>query len=485
MVNPICPRIVVAGTHSGVGKTSVALALAASLSRRGLRVRPFKIGPDYLDPSYLQRASGCTCYNLDGWMSGKAYVQALFDRTSRGSDLALIEGVMGLFDGADPVHLAGSTAEVAEWLDAPVLLVVDAHGSARSLAAVVHGFVSFDDRIRVAGVIANRVGSERHAQSLRQSFHTERLPPLLGTIPRGAFPELPRRHLGLVTADQDSLPESTLDALADALERWVDLSQLLALVGYDPSRQDRAPAEINGTGCRRVRVGIAWDQAFHFYYQDNLEALESAGCAVIRFSPLHDEALPPDLSGLYLGGGYPECHAQRLAENHAMLASIRAFAGSGRPIYAECGGLMYLSRGIVTLDAQRHAMLGIVPCWTRMLDHRKHLGYVEFTLRSDSVLGARGDRFRGHEYHYSELLRDPTAVRGWRDVYQTRPPRGSTFESGGFQRGNILASYIHAHFASRPQAAMKFADLCEARNEQRHADQTFHRHPARQPGERG
>ncbi len=476
MVNARHSRLVVSGTHSGVGKTSVALALAAALSRRGLKVRPFKVGPDYLDPTYLERASGSTCYNLDGWMLGEAYVRALFDRAGGNADLALIEGVMGLFDGADPAGSAGSTAEIARWLDAPVLLVVDAQGAARSLAALVRGFASFDPRIRLAGVIANRVGSERHSRVLDESFRAERLPPLLGAIPRGAFPELPRRHLGLVTADPQSLPRTTLDALADALERYVDLPRLLCLTGHDrkrPNRPDYRPA----SGTRpRVSVGIAWDEAFHFYYPDNLEALEAAGCCLVRFSPLRDRKLPLDLHGLYLGGGYPESHARQLAENRGMRASIRAFAACGRPLYAECGGLIYLSQNLFTLDGESHPMLGILPGSTRMRDRRKHLRYVELTLLADSVFGSRGDRFRGHEYHYSELTDDPAAADGWRNVYRVAPasksgptavgpreasPPFTDLESGGFQRENILASYVHTHFASRPDAAMRFARRCE------------------------
>jgi cobyrinic acid a,c-diamide synthase len=412
-------------------------------------------------------------------MSSASYVRDLFERASQGADLAVIEGVMGLFDGADAAGLAGSTAEIAQWLDAPVILVVDAHGVSRSLAALVHGFVTFDKRVRVVGIIANHVGSKLHGRKLADSLEASGLPPLIGAVPRGGLPTLPHRHLGLVRADERSLPDGILSLFADAFDSYVDVSKLLTLAHDNVPARAQPLATPRASSVKRIRVGLAWDEAFHFYYPDNLEALESAGCELVRFSPLHDTMLPSSLSGLYLGGGYPESHAAQLSNNQSMLDSIRTFAGINRPIYAECGGLMYLSQGIVDREGHRHPMLGILPCWTRMLERLKRLGYVEVTLREDSLLGTKGDCVRGHEYHYSELLTDPTDATAWRRVYEVRRSRGEDSHPEGFQRDQILASYVHSHFASRPKAAKRFADVCGAFAEEHHACPSPHPHPPR------
>ncbi|MBM3889223.1 MAG: cobyrinate a,c-diamide synthase [Verrucomicrobia bacterium] len=490
------PRIVIAGTQSGVGKTSLALGLVTLQRRRRLRVQTFKVGPDYLDPTYLTLASGRPCYNLDGWMTGESYVKQLFARACRDADIAVVEGVMGLFDGANPGSSEGSTAEIARWLDAPVVLVADVHGMARSLAAVVHGYATFDRDLRVAGVIANRCGSERHAQWLAESLQAAKLPPLLGSVRRDALPQLASRHLGLVTAETARISQQMLDKLADALAPGLSLDAVLQVAGEAPpltepgsagvppagdgrgneqgersplpagSRASFAcPSQAGGTpalpsaprsSARPFKLGIAHDEAFHFYYPDNLEALEAAGCELVRFSPLRDRALPSNLDGLYLGGGYPEEHAAALAANGAMLDAIRGYANAGGPIYAECGGLMYLAEGIETPDGARHRLLGLLPAWTRMCPRRQSLGYVEVTLVEDSLWGRRGQKLRGHEFHYSELLGDPAHDSGWQTVYEASYRRQERAVREGFQRGSVLASYIHLHFASRPEAVRRF-----------------------------
>ncbi len=461
-MNVGCPRIVVAGAHSGVGKTSISLALVAALRRRGLRVQTFKVGPDFLDPTYLARASGSTCYNLDGWMTGGQYVRDLFSRAAQDADVAVIEGVMGLFDGADPVSSEGSTAEIALWLDAPVLLVVDACGIARSLAALVKGYTEFEPRLRLAGVIANRSGSERHATWLSESLAAAGLPPLVGAVSRDALPHLPSRHLGLVTADGENLPMRVLDEMAAAFESHASLDKVLKLARSAPplqaKRTEPKPA------ARRVRIGVAFDGAFHFYYPDNLEALESQGAELIRFSPVEDAHLPEGLHGLYIGGGYPEESAEGLAENRNMLDSIRRFAGSGRPIYAECGGLMYLSEGVDTRDARRYPLVGLLPTWTLACDRLRRLGYVEVMLTKDSVWGGRGLSWRGHEFHYSDLTVDPTVGTEWNTAYAVKRRRSDGITLEGYQSGPILASYVHAHFASRPELAAHFVEFCGEHN---------------------
>jgi len=449
------PRLVVAGTESGVGKTSLTLGLVMLLRRRGLRVQTFKVGPDYLDPTYLTVASGRPCYNLDGWMSGETYVRELFYRASQDADIAVVEGVMGLYDGADEGSLKGSTAQIAKWLAAPVLLVANVHGMARSVAALVHGYSSFEPGISVSGVIGNHCGSEGHARLLANSLRLAALAPLMGTIPRGALPELPSRHLGLVTADADRLPSATLDKLADALEPGLAVEQILEMA------RRAGPIALTGVSSPAprqygVRLGIARDEGFHFYYPDNLEALERSGCELVTFSPMRDASLPVGLKGIYLGGGYPEEYAAELSANIAMLESIRHFAAAGGLVYAECGGLMYVSEALETLEGKSYPMLGLLPATTRMSKRLQSLGYREVTLLRDSFWGKRGERLRGHEFHYSEMTRTP----GWPSAYQTGPRPSQEESCEGFQNdsGTILASYTHLHFASRPNAVEHFVD---------------------------
>lgn len=452
------PRIIIAGTGSGVGKTSLSLALVRALTRRGLRVQTFKVGPDFLDPTHLVRASGRTCYNLDSWMCGREYVGQLFQRVTAGADIAVIEGVMGLFDGASPDTSSGSTAEIARWLHAPVLLVVDAKGTARSIGAVIKGFDTFEPDLRIAGVIANRVGSARHAEWLAETVSSARLPPLVGCIPAKAFPSLPSRHLGLVTADAETLSPALLDSLADTLEKHVDLEKILALARTAPALS-QAPAPVrHPVAGRPVTIGIASDAAFHFYYPDNLECLQAQGAQLVHFSPIRDSRLPAGLDALYLGGGYPEEYAADLARNGGMMESIRQFAAAGGAVYAECGGLMMLSQSIETLDGLIHPMAGLLPFRTRMCARRQSLGYTEVTLKGDTLWGPEGTRLRGHEFHYSEIVGAPTDA-DWKPAYQIQYRRDPKPVLAGAQRGRILAGYVHLHFASHPDAVRTFLDF--------------------------
>jgi cobyrinic acid a,c-diamide synthase len=501
-VSASCPRIVIAGVSSGVGKTSVTLALVSALRKRGLQVQTFKVGPDYLDPTYLSVASGRPCYNLDGWMAGTDYVARLFEEKAAQADIAVVEGVMGLFDGSDPVGTDGSTAEIARVLQAPVILVVNVHGMSGSVAALVKGYAEFDSRVTVAGVVANRSGSERHGSWLAESLRANGLPPAVAAIPRGAFPELSSRHLGLVSADSRNLTDGILDALAKAMEQHGSVDEILRLAGakaqsgqianaetfarlreLTPSPRTRSgvqkldscfPRNDEQEGrpgrpsrfvtSRGLGLGVAFDEAFHFYYPDNLEALESAGFELVYFSPLRDQVLPDQLDALYIGGGYPETHAATLSANRVMLESVRRFAGSGKPLYAECGGLMYLAQGIELLDGERHEMVGLLPQWTRMLARLRILGYVEVSLSEDSLFGKAGEQLRGHEFHYSELVGDPACNGNWSHAYSLKRRRNAEITPEGFQSGTILASYVHTHFASRPDAANRFASIAEGRD---------------------
>lgn len=448
------PRLCIAGTSSGVGKTSIMVGIARALRVRGLRVAVFKCGPDYLDPSYHARAVSGPCHNLDGFMMGKQAVLGTFERASRGADIALIEGVMGLYDGASPIEDTGSTAEIAKWLRAPVLLVVDASGMARSLAALVQGFARFDPELQVAGVVCNRIGSRSHVALLRAALSE---PPVLGGLPVDNALAFAERHLGLRTAEEGAVPERLLDAWGERVAEWIDLDALVELARRAPSIEAPSTGE-QASVARRCRIGLAFDRALHFYYEDNLHRLEQLGAELVRFSPLDDRALP-SVDGLYLGGGYPELHAAELAENRALLDAIAGFADAGRPIYAECGGLMLLCQAIRTLDGARHAMAGVLPGEAVMHGRLRALGYVEVETRTDSILGPAGARFRGHEFRYSELEGVPEASSR---AYTVHKRRNGVRYAEGYVRGSVLGSYVHAHWAESPEIPAAFVAACRA-----------------------
>lgn len=444
-----CARLVIAGVSSGVGKTTVTCALALALRRRGLSVVTFKCGPDYLDPTYHARASGSPSHNLDGWMMGREAVLQTFARVCAGHDVALIEGVMGLYDGADPSSDLGSTAQVANWLKAPVLLVVDAGGMARSFAALVAGFVGFDGAPHIPGVLANRVGSRSHLELLRRALPSELA--LFG-LPKQHELRFPERHLGLRTADA-AVPDESFEAWAELAASWLDLDGLLALAGRTPlASAGRAPASV----ASKVRIGVAHDEAFHFYYQHNLLALEAEGAELVRFSPCRD-GLPERLDGLYLGGGYPELHARALAENRAMREAIASFAARGGPIYAECGGLMYLTRAIETLDGEQLPMVGLLPRTARMASRLQALGYAEVTTTRETVLGPAGVELRGHQFRYSDLHGDEPLTT----AYKLRVRRSGSELAEGYVQHNVLASYVHAHWGATPAVPRAFVHSCQ------------------------
>lgn len=461
---PAIPRLLVAATGSGAGKTTATIALLGALRARGMRVAAFKCGPDYLDPTYHRRATGAPSHNLDGWMMGREAVLATFARAAEGADIAVLEGMMGLFDGAAPDRDEGSTAEIAKWLETPVLLVVDASGMARTVAAVAAGFRRFDARLNLAGLICNRVGGRGHLDLLRAASPEV---PILGGFPaepRAAFPE---RHLGLLSADDKSVAPPIFAAWAVLGSEWLDLDKIIALARGAPPIP--ASAELwprRSAAAARCRIGVAYDAAFHFYYEDNLRRLEAAGAELVRFAPTRDRELPR-LDGLYFGGGYPEACARELSENGAMLGAVRDFARSGAPVYAECGGLMYLTGAIRTLDGRRWPMAGVVAGEAVMSDRLQALGYVEIETRAPSIIGPAGTRMRGHQFRYSTLT--PPPPDALERVYTVRPRWGGAPFDEGYSAGGVLASYVHVHWASNAQAAMSFVDSCAAwrRNQSR------------------
>jgi cobyrinic acid a,c-diamide synthase len=463
-------RLVIAGTASGVGKTTMVVGVTRALRARGLRVAVFKCGPDYLDPTYHARAAGRPSHNLDGWMMGKDAVLATFARVCADAraDVAIVEGVMGLFDGVAPTSNEGSTAEIARWLAAPVLLVVDASGMARSIAAIAHGFATFDPELRLAGVLCNRVGSKSHLEILARATDD---PPVLGGLLENAELTFPERHLGLRTAAEDAVPEARFEACGARAAETIGLDAVLRIARSAPPLETPAPAAApvaTPAPAPRVRLALAHDAAFHFYYDDNLRRLEALGAELIRFSPIADAALPSGVDGVLLGGGYPEAHAAALAANAPMRADLRRFAAAGGPIYAECGGLMYLTRALRTLDGTTHAMVGLLPGVAVMHPKLRALGYVEVETQAPTLLGAPGLRFRGHQFRYSELvLEDADAATPAAQVYSVRRRRSGEVVPEGYLAGSVLGSYVHAHWASNPQIPANLVAACEARRHSR------------------
>ena len=457
------PRLLISATGSGAGKTTATVALMGALRARGMRVAAFKCGPDYLDPTYHRRAAGVPSHNLDGWMMDRASVLATFARAAEGADIAVIEGMMGLFDGAAPTGDEGSSAEIAKWLAAPVLLVVDASGMARTVAAVAHGFRHFDQRLKLCGLVCNRVGSRGHLELLRAASAEV---PVLGGFPSEARFAFPERHLGLLSADNTSVAQPLFQGWADLAEQWLDLDAIVAIARSAPPLSGLEAAKLwplKGATAPRCHIGVAWDDAFHFYYEDNLRRLEAAGAELVRFAPTHETRLP-EVDGLYFGGGYPEAHAAELSGNHAMITAVRDFARSTAPIYAECGGLMYLSEGIRTLEGRSWPMVGLIAGEAVMSERLQALGYVEIETTRESILGPAGMRMRGHQFRYSTLM--PTSERMER-VYAVRPRWGEPLIEG-YRSGSVLASYVHIHWASNPEASEGFVNSCIAWRESHH-----------------
>jgi cobyrinic acid a,c-diamide synthase len=437
----------------------------AALVRRGLTVAPFKVGPDFIDPGHHSKLTGRVSRNLDGWMLSKVYNRTCFQQAAAGADIAVVEGVMGLYDGYDGKSEAGSTAQMAKLIGLPVVLVVDAASMARSAAALVQGFENFDRELQFAGVIFNNLGSERHLHYLKDALTGSVRMPCLGGILRNSRVAIPERHLGLVIEEEHLLTDERTGQLADLVETQVDLGRLLDRLA------DVSSAPVTGqTGHRTasVRIGVARDKAFCFYYQDNLDLLEKAGAQVVWFSPLDDQRLPPDLDGLYLGGGYPELSARSLSDNTRMRTEIQALSRQGLPVYAECGGFMYLCAALTDLEGRAFPMAGCFPFRTSMSHRLRALGYREVTLSRDTILGKAGLVIRGHEFHYSAIADDDYG--DIETVYAVSRRAGGQTLAGGFQINRTLGSYNHLHFGSCPEAADALINTCrEYRQERKQA----------------
>jgi cobyrinic acid a,c-diamide synthase len=438
------PRLVVAGTHSGVGKTTVTTGLLAALRAAGHRPAAAKIGPDFIDPGYHALACGRPPRNLDAWLCGTSAIGPLAARAGEGADVLVVEGVMGMFDGAAD-GTPSSTADVARILVAPVLLVVDAEAMAGSVAAVVHGFATLDPEVRLAGVVLNRVASDGHEAMLREAIAPTGVP-VLGALRRDDRLVWRDRHLGLVPVAEDpATVERAVTALAVAVSERVDLAAVAGLAESAPGLVvDPVVVPYPGPA---VRVAVAAGRAFTFTYTDTLDALRAGGAEIVPFDPLADGRLPDRLDGLVVGGGFPEVHAARLAGNERLLAAVRHAVAAGVPTWAECGGLLWLTRSV-----DGRPMAGIVPATARMTDQLT-LGYREATITVASPLGPPGTRLQAHEFHYATV--DP---RGDALDLRSRFGRGRA----GYASPTLLASFLHHHPGGDPSAVAAFLAACRA-----------------------
>ncbi len=487
------PRIVIAGTHSGTGKTTITIGIIVILKRRGLRVQPFKVGPDYIDPGFHTLACGIPGRNLDSVMMGERGVRETFERAACKADISIIEGVMGLYDGFSGNDELGSTAQIAKIVDASVILCLDVRAMARSAAALALGYVRFDPTTPIRGFILNNVGSENHYKLVKDAVEHHTGVPVMGGLPKNPEITLPERHLGLVPAwERDTLPESTL-GLAELIEAHIDIEKILAQAERagegalttnefgpegecgaridfssrpESSRPNTEPRQTDdpdifpNSACfsntEAVRIGYALDDAFHFYYQDNLDIFRHMGAELFPFKPTTDEHLPEGVDGLYFGGGYPELCADRLEKNRSMRDEIYRAAEKGLPIYAECGGLMYLMNELLTFDGGSYQMVGVFPGRVVMEKKLTALGYYRGVALADTPIAEKGWSIWGHVFHWSKLENTATD----QPFCFRLEKEGKQFVLDGLLRNNVVAGYFHIHFAGNLRWAERFLALC-------------------------
>ncbi|NER96856.1 MAG: cobyrinate a,c-diamide synthase [Symploca sp. SIO1B1] len=473
--------VIIAGERSGVGKTTVTLALLSSLSRKHNRVQSFKVGPDYIDPMFHQRVTGRPCRNLDPVLTSENYIQECFARHLQEVDYALIEGVMGLFDGASGTDDFASTAHIARLLHLPVLLVLDCSRLSRSVAAITHGYQSFDPRVKLAGLVLNRVGSDRHLELLKDALKPLQLP-ILGVMRRQDQITIPDRHLGLVPTAEISELDELIDRLAHLGDSCFDWEQLLPLLSHsyqsyhvsiiahhknfsaspflrvsasDLTRGIQPNTILPVTNDSCLRIAVARDRAFSFYYQDNLDILQQLGAELVFWSPLTDKTLPEGVQGLYFGGGFPEIFAQQLAENTNLLQTLRKVITLGMPTYAECGGLMYLCEQIIDFEHQSWSMVGVLPT-TTVMGKRLTLGYRQATALQASPLLSAGATVWGHEFHRSQLTVMPE-----KPLFEIRGYRQSQGNFEGWRLHQLHASYVHLHWGGCLEIPIRFLQHCQ------------------------
>jgi cobyrinic acid a,c-diamide synthase len=447
--------ILVAAPGSGAGKTTVSAALMAALRKRGLAVQPFKCGPDFIDPGHHALICRCPSHNLDTWMLSAEANRRIFLSACRHADVAVVEGMMGLFDGVAGNSEEGSSAQIAKLLGLPVLLVVDASASARSVAALVHGFRSFDPETRVLGVLLNRVAGAPHAEMLMDALREYDPKLIVGWLPHEKDLHLNERYLGLQTAGERSWSNDALDLMSSLIERHYPLDRLLEACQVAPSESAGQLPPTSPDAL--VRIGVARDRAFCFYYEAGLDELRRQGAEIVEFSPLADSGLPANLDALYFGGGYPELYAGTLSGGKRLLSDLREFALAGKPVYGECGGLIFLGRQLIAKDGANWPMAGLLPLSIEMTDHLVHFGYAEIEFVADG-LAVKGARLRGHSFHCSRVVSDGEAQKTAIVHYSL----SKQSECEGFTAGNVFGSYVHLHFAADPSLAERFVSLARS-----------------------
>jgi cobyrinic acid a,c-diamide synthase len=447
--------LIIAGERSGVGKTTVTLSILSSLCRKYGSVQSFKVGPDYIDPMFHQRVTGRPCRNLDAVLTSPSYVQECYQRHLQGVDYALIEGVMGLFDGASGRDDWASTAHVARLLELPVLLVLDCSRVSRSIAAIAFGYKNFDPRIKIAGVVLNRVGSDRHLELLKDALEPLQLP-ILGVLRRQDNITIPDRHLGLVPTEEMPQMAALIERFAQLGDSCFDWQRLLPLLAPEQGGHGGAALSVGGQGGSKtpIRIAVARDRAFSFYYQDNFDILQQLGAELIFWSPLQD-TLPENVQGLYFGGGFPEVFASQLADNVGARDAVRNAILTNMPTYAECGGLMYLCEQIIDFEGKSWAMAGVLPT-TTVMGKRLTVGYRQAKALQDSPLLAAAATVWGHEFHHSQLTAMPEKT-----LYETRGYDGGKVATEGWRVHCCHASYVHLHWGACPEVPAQFLQHCQ------------------------
>ena len=451
------PRVVIAGACSGVGKTTISVGLMSALKEAGFTVQSFKVGPDYIDPSYHSAVTGRPAGNLDAWMVPQDQIIELFTRESASADIAVVEGVMGLYDGASGMNEEGSTAQIAKVLRCPVILVIDAYAIARTAGAVVLGYRRFDEKVNIAGVILNRVGGASHTAWCKQAIEDATGIPVIGALPRNKEIELPERHLGLIPTPEREPLDKFYAKTTRFIRSNVDLGAVVKIAKAAPELPTVKHPIYPAAKCPGTAViGVAFDEAFNFYYSGNIDLLAAYGAEIKHFSPIHDKALPADVDGLYIGGGFPEMLAKELEANEAMRHSIKRAVDSGMPVYAECGGLMYLTEAIVDFTGESFKMAGVLHGKTVMIK-KVLLNYAVADVTRDNPLSSAGNRLKGHEFHSSEIVDLPADAEF---AYHLQRGVGIVGGRDGWMHQNALAAYLHVHFAQNAELSQNFVDNC-------------------------
>ena len=445
------PRIVIAATQSGAGKTTIVTGIIAELRARGLIVQSYKIGPDYIDPGYHSLASERPSHNLDTWLISKERLKEVFLETSQDADIAIIEGVMGLYDGGK--NNISSTAEVAKMLNAPVVLVIDARSMGASAAAIALGFREYDKDLKLAGVILNRIGSDNHKRIAEEALQNIEIN-CLGAIKRDNSLTTPERHLGLLpTTENDTT--TLIKKIREAIGSQIDINELINIANEAKNFTNQTINFAANTLHSTLKIVVAKDEAFNFYYPESLKVLEHSGADIVNFSPLHDKKLP-SADGIIIGGGFPEMFAAQLEANITMRESIKTAAMNNMPIFAECGGYMYLMNELIDFEGKSYKMVGIIDNSAKMNDRLQMVGYVEASLTSDCIIGKAGDIVHAHEFHFSNEVNNIG-----QNAFNCVRIRNDSKYCAGFVSNNIVASYLHIHFVGCKSAAKSFVENCK------------------------